>query len=106
MRSSAPAPSVLQTLNATPMMDVMLVLLVTFLVVTPVIHSGPDLVLPGAVRGEPVPEHGLTIRVERDGRAQLRVSALVRRSVGGVGRAAPGHHAGGGSRSATAVPGG
>jgi biopolymer transport protein ExbD len=67
MRSPAPMPSVLQTLNTTPMLDVMLVLLVIFLVVTPVIHSGPDLVLAGAVRGDAVPEGALTIRLSVTG---------------------------------------
>ena len=67
MRLPAPMPSVLQTLNTTPMMDVMLVLLVIFLVVTPVIHSGPGLVLPGAVRGDAVPEDVLTIRLSVTG---------------------------------------
>lgn len=67
MHSPAPMPHVLQTLNTTPMMDVMLVLLVIFLVVTPVIHSGPDLVLPGALQGDPMPEDVLTIRLSVTG---------------------------------------
>ena len=68
MRVPLSAVSVQQNLNATPMMDVMLVLLVIFMVVTPLIHSGPDLVLPAAVRGEPVPEDSmLTIRLNFSG---------------------------------------
>lgn len=55
---------VLQTLNATPMMDVMLVLLVIFMVVTPLIHSRPDLILLSASNGDPPPENEvLTIRL-------------------------------------------
>ena len=62
MRNDSPAPqALLQTLNATPMMDVMLVLLVVFMVVTPLIHSGPDLVLPSGRNGEPEPEEQVMI---------------------------------------------
>ena len=57
MRTSLPsATALLQTLNATPRMDVMLVLLVVFMVATPLIHSGPHLVLPSADTFGPVPE--------------------------------------------------
>jgi biopolymer transport protein ExbD len=68
MSASTPAPGVIPTMNATPLMDVMLVLVVVFMVVTPLIHSGPDLVPPRAVRGEKVPdEPALRIRLSFKG---------------------------------------
>jgi biopolymer transport protein ExbD len=46
----------------------MLVLLVIFMVVTPLLHSGPDLVLPSGNHGDPVPEEQvLTVRLNLRG---------------------------------------
>ena len=77
MRRHSGSPDLLQAVNATPMLDVMLVLLVIFMVVTPLIHSGPDLVLPSAVNGDPVPEdHGMVVRLSSTGELRSRSRVL------------------------------
>jgi biopolymer transport protein ExbD len=92
MRTVVPVPNaLLQSLNATPLMDVMLVLLVVFMVVTPLIHSGPDLVLPSGKHGEPEPEEQvLTVRLNLRGELRSETGSLSAASLANVIQQDPG----------------
>jgi biopolymer transport protein TolR len=56
-------------INVTPLVDVCLVLLIIFMVVTPMLSSQRDVVLPQTLRPRPVPEHQrqLTLAIQSDG---------------------------------------
>ena len=53
-------------INVTPLVDVVLVLLIIFMVVTPMLVSGVDVRLPMAVESEKVPDDGTHIIVSID----------------------------------------
>jgi biopolymer transport protein ExbD len=73
--------SLLQSVNATPMLDVMLVLLVIFMVVTPLVHSDPGLELPHGFNLESTDaDSGLTIRLSITGELSLTGSHVASRS--------------------------
>ena len=62
-------PQVKSDINVTPLVDVCLVLLIIFMVVTPMLQSGVDVLLPGGPHAEKKPgkEGDLTISVKPDG---------------------------------------
>jgi biopolymer transport protein ExbD len=79
-RLSSPAPTAEP--NVTPLIDVMLVLLILFMLVTPIVHHGLDTALPrSSDQTMPVPESPPVISVraddlELDGRRLASSSAL------------------------------
>ena len=56
-------------INVTPMVDVMLVLLIIFMVVTPMLQKGVDVALPETARPEKMPEGAkqVTVAIKADG---------------------------------------
>jgi len=66
--------SVMQAINVTPMVDVMLVLLIIFMVVTPIISAGFTARLPDGVflKDRPDDESRITLGIDRDGRCYLQ----------------------------------
>jgi len=56
-------------INVTPLVDVCLVLLIIFMVVTPMLQSGVDVLLPSGAHSEKKPgkEGDLTISIKQDG---------------------------------------
>jgi biopolymer transport protein ExbD len=56
-------------INVTPLVDICLVLLIIFMVVTPLLREGVEVALPEAARPEPIPERGgqivISIRGDR-----------------------------------------
>src|SRR4029078_6925078 len=56
-------------INVTPLVDVCLVLLIIFMVVTPILQSGVDVMLPAAPHAEKKPgkEGDLIISIKQDG---------------------------------------
>jgi biopolymer transport protein TolR len=68
----------LSEINVTPMVDVMLVLLVIFMVTTPMLHRATDVELPQAVRAETKEEERLTLSLTREGRVYLNAEEVPR----------------------------
>jgi biopolymer transport protein ExbD len=66
--------SVMQTINVTPMIDVMLVLLIIFMVVTPIITAGFRGELPDGVflKSRPEDEKRITLGIDHDGNCFLQ----------------------------------
>lgn len=62
---------VLSEINVTPLVDVTLVLLVIFMVTTPLLQRGTDVQLPRAEQSEPKEEPRLTLTLTREGRLYL-----------------------------------
>ena len=65
MQSVKVAAASSRTINVTPLVDVVLVLLIIFMVVTPMLQKGPPVTLPKALepaeearRQDPDPDHG------------------------------------------------
>jgi len=61
----------LSEINVTPMVDVMLVLLIIFMVTTPMLQRGTDVQLPQAQQSEPKEEQRVTLTLRRDGQLYL-----------------------------------
>jgi biopolymer transport protein TolR len=59
------------TINMTPLIDVMLVLLIIFMVAAPMLTTGVDVNLPEARTGRNLQTQALTVTLERDGRLQF-----------------------------------
>jgi biopolymer transport protein ExbD len=64
----------MQAINVTPMVDVMLVLLIIFMVVTPIISAGFRARLPDGVflKARPDDDSRITLGIDQDGRCYLQ----------------------------------
>jgi len=67
------AGDVKSDINVTPLVDVCLVLLIIFMVVTPMLQKGVNITLPPAAAAEKKPDSGntLTVSVAKDGRIYI-----------------------------------
>ncbi len=66
--TASPAEVPRADINVTPLVDVCLVLLIIFMVVTPMLRDGVEVRLPAASRASALPEHGqvvVTVRSDR-----------------------------------------
>lgn len=64
------SPKVRPDINVTPLVDVVLVLLIIFMVVTPQMHKGPTIEVPGVLHADPkkkVNEEPLTVKLDAQG---------------------------------------
>jgi biopolymer transport protein TolR len=61
----------LSEINVTPFVDVTLVLLIIFMVTTPMLQRGTDVQLPQAEQSEPKEEQRITLTLTREGRLYL-----------------------------------
>ncbi len=68
----------LSEINVTPMVDVMLVLLIIFMVTTPMLQRGTDVQLPQAQQSEPKEEQRVTLTLTRDGQLYLNSEQIPR----------------------------
>jgi biopolymer transport protein TolR len=68
----------LSEINVTPMVDVMLVLLIIFMVTTPMLQRGTDVQLPQAQQSEPKEEQRVTLTLTRDGQLYLNNEQIPR----------------------------
>ena len=69
-------------INVVPLVDVCLVLLVIFMVVTPLLQKGVDVKLPEAIHAEKKPEVKITLAIKKDGTLFLESDQLTKRSLG------------------------
>jgi len=69
---------VLSEINVTPLVDVTLVLLIIFMVTTPMLQRGTDVQLPQAERSEPKEEERITLTLTREGRLYLNNQEIPR----------------------------
>ncbi len=60
------APALRSEINVTPFVDVCLVLLIIFMVITPVLVNGPHVELPAATQAAPVPTAAKVITLQAD----------------------------------------
>jgi biopolymer transport protein TolR len=67
MRKRRSSSSLNTSVNVTPLVDVMLLLLVIFIVVAPILNQGIELKLPQAATGVAEPEKGLRISLGKEG---------------------------------------
>jgi len=68
----------LSEINVTPLVDVMLVLLVIFMVTTPLLQQGTEVELPRAARAEVREAERITLTLTRDGRIYLNADEVPR----------------------------
>jgi biopolymer transport protein TolR len=68
----------LSEINVTPLVDVMLVLLIIFMVTTPMLQRGTDVQLPQAQQSEPKEEQRVTLTLTREGRLYLNTEEIPR----------------------------
>jgi biopolymer transport protein TolR len=71
----------LSEINVTPLVDVTLVLLIIFMVTTPMLQRGTDVQLPQAEQSEPKEEERITITLTREGRLFLNNQEIPRASL-------------------------
>jgi biopolymer transport protein ExbD len=86
-RAAFERPEVKADINVTPLVDVVLVLLIIFMVVTPLIASGIAVELPRTANHSRKPDDGkdIIVSVARDGRVYVGTQALP--GAEGLGRA-------------------
>jgi biopolymer transport protein TolR len=72
---------VLSEINVTPLVDVTLVLLIIFMVTTPMLQRGTDVQLPRAEQSEPKEEQRITLTLTREGRLYLDNQEIPRSSL-------------------------
>lgn len=72
---------VLSEINVTPLVDVTLVLLIIFMVTTPMLQRGTDVELPQAQQSEPKEEERITLTLTREGRVYLNTQEVPRASL-------------------------
>lgn len=86
MAMSLPSKSsdrrVLSEINVTPLVDVMLVLLVIFMVTTPLLQRGTDVELPRAAHSDIREEQRVTLTLTREGRVYLDEREIPRAALG------------------------
>jgi len=68
----------LSEINVTPLVDVTLVLLIIFMVTTPMLQRGTDVQLPQAERSELKEEERITLTLTREGRLYLNNQEIPR----------------------------
>jgi biopolymer transport protein TolR len=71
----------LSEINVTPLVDVMLVLLIIFMVTTPMLQRGTDVQLPQAEQSEPKEEERITLTLTHEGRLYLNNQEIPRVSL-------------------------
>jgi biopolymer transport protein TolR len=71
----------LSEINVTPMVDVTLVLLIIFMVTTPLLQRGTDVQLPQSEQSEPKEEERITLTLTREGRLLLNNQEIPRASL-------------------------
>jgi len=83
-RAERGAGGIQAAINVTPLVDVCLVLLIIFMVVTPMIKEAPDLALPETARPEKLPEdrNMRVVAVRADGRVYLDAAEVALASLG------------------------
>lgn len=74
LNPQSPRGTVRSEINVTPLVDVCLVLLIIFMVVTPLIQAGVKVDLPRTAKARPMPEQDeqLTVTVQADGSVWVR----------------------------------
>lgn len=74
MQPDDPRPTLRSSINVTPLADVMLVLLIIFMVVTPMMGSGPDVRVPEAAHASEHPDDEQTLVVSLTGDQSVYVN--------------------------------